>query len=118
MPKLIERAIEIGQCLEQPDFKKLSDIRGATIAELSDDTLPEKAFAEMALRLVDTALLGLDLYDLDMDTLEAFAEKAEVSSPFFGWKNHTEIVRSVRSAYWKEALKGDLQQTTSLRHSE
>jgi len=118
LPKLIEKAIEIGQCLEQSDFKELADIRNAAIAELSEGILPEELLAEVALRLIDTALLGLDLYDLDMDALEAFAKKAEVDEPFLGWKSLAKIVRSVRSAYWSKALKGGLSLTKSLRHLE
>ena len=117
LPKLLDKAVEIGQCLEQSDLKKLAEIRSVDIAGFSDDSLQEELFAEITLRLIDTALLGMDLYVLDMDTLEAYAEKADVSSPFLGWKNHEKIVRNVRGAYWKEALKGGLYLTTALRHS-
>ncbi|PCI62860.1 MAG: hypothetical protein COB37_05955 [Kordiimonadales bacterium] len=117
LPKLLEKAVEIGQCLEQSDFRELATIRNADIAELSDDTLPEELLGEITLRLIDTALLGLDLYDLDMDTLEAFAERIDIGSPFLGWKSHMKIVQCIRGAYWKEALKGGLRLTTSLRHS-
>jgi len=117
LPKLLEKAVEIGLCLEQSDIEELAGNRSMNIADFSSTNLSQETFAEIVLRLIDTALLGVDLYELDLDVLKAFAKKADVGSPFFGWKDQTKIVPSIREVYWEKALKGDLRLTTSLHHA-
>ena len=117
LPKLLARAVDIGECLEQSDLQELAQERKirTTNPALESDTKEE--FDEFVLRLVDTSLLGIDLYEVEIDTLSSFARRQDVSSPFFGWKNHAEIVPSVRNAYWGKALEGGISLTASLRQA-
>lgn len=117
MPKLLDQAREIGSCLEASDLEELALERGLDPEQINTESLSEELFEEFILRLIDTALLGIDLYTLDEDTLKTFARKHDVPRPFFGWDGASELISSVRERYWHEALEGGIRLTISIRQS-
>lgn len=117
MPRLLEQARDIGGCLETSDLQELALDRGVDPELFKTEDLSEEAFDEFILRLIDTAVLGIDLYALDKDTLKSFAQKHDIARPFFGWDSVGELISDVRDTYWHKALEGNIKLTVSLRQS-
>lgn len=115
MPKLLEQARDIGSCLEASDLEELAFERGVDPEQINTENLSEELFDEFILRLIDTALLGIDLYTLDKDTLKTFARKHDIPRPFFGWDGIAELIADVRDTYWHKGLEGSISITTSLQ---
>jgi len=120
MPKLIQRASDTGEFLELSDIQELAFERDIKIPETDITELGEEKreelMDELVRRLIDSAVLGIDLYKLDMDTLDIFRKKhTEVSAPAFrNWRGHTELVPEIRESYRSKAMEGNISITTSL----
>lgn len=80
----------------------------AILGFFGDD--PEKAQAycgSIEERIMDTAILGADLYAIDRNILIDRAEELEVDAPgFWGWGDYEDFVPVMRPVYWMEAIKG------------
>ena len=115
VPALIKQARDLGECLEIDDLEVLAEERDVNPKTIRKDNVSDEALSEFILRLIDTAILGMDLYKEDFDTLKAFARKHDIPRPFFGWKKRKEIISDVRDAYWEKALEGGIGIMASLR---
>ncbi|MDA5192518.1 helix-turn-helix domain-containing protein [Govanella unica] len=80
--------------------------------------MAEAICKELVERVLDTALIGSDLYAVKLDQLAAFADKNDISPGrflFFGWRGQAEIVPSVREKYRQDAKKGAVSFAASKR---
>ena len=55
-------------------------------------------------RLIDTTIIGSDLYELSFDQLKEIAKEHEVASPFFGWDDADQIIATLRPILRLKAL--------------
>ena len=115
MPKLLEQAKAVGECLEIADLQELAFERDIDPSDIEAENVSEEEMDEFVLRLIDTAVLGIDLRTLDRDTLDAFVKKYEIDQPIVGRRKRRRLVIDVRELYWRKAMEGKLRLTTSLR---
>lgn len=112
MPYLLEQLADTAKLLEVEELKEIAFDRKI---EIGDDELETE---ELTSRIIDTAVLGTDLYDVDFDVLKAFARKNNIERPFLsGWRNHGHLVPLVRPAYREKALADGLKITSSLQEA-
>lgn len=77
----------------------------------SSFTTAEMLADELVKRLIDTAILGRDLYAIDRDALVPVVDALDNESPveaggFFGWGEHGKFVPAIRSRLWAKAAFG------------
>ncbi|WP_420430539.1 helix-turn-helix domain-containing protein [Kordiimonas sp.] len=110
MPYLMEQLADTAKLLEVDELKEIAFDRKI---ETGDED--EVETEELTNRIIDTAVLGTDLYDVDFDVLKAFARKNNIERPFLsGWKDHDHLVPLVRPAYRERALNEALTKSTAL----
>lgn len=110
MPGLIEEVIETGKLLELSEVEELASDHNVNI----EDDLQEEAVNEVILRLLDTALLGVDLYQVDTDNLLAFAKRNRIHLTRFNRRDTFSLIAKLRQAYWDRALEDGLTVSTFL----
>ncbi len=121
MPKLTQKAMAVGATLEFSDIEFLANERSIILPDFNideyDEEEQEALLCEFVLRLIDTAAIGIDLYTLDMDTLNIFRRKhTDVGRPLFvSWNEPADLVPELRETYWQKAMQGSLAVSTSLR---
>lgn len=113
--------VKLPEALQQQHTAHLS-FRNRTRQARREDaerTKYDTALQEVVDRIIDTAVLGLDLYSVDLSVLSTFARKHDISSPHFfgGWEHHSEIVPRVREKYRDMALQGRISLSQSLLHA-
>jgi len=110
MPHLLEQLEAMANYLEVDELVELAFDRGIEAADDSDINVDEVTAC-----IIDTAVLGADLYDVDFDVLKAFARKNDIERPFLsGWKDHDRTVPLIRAAYREKALAEALTRSTAL----
>lgn len=71
----------------------------------SDETEEKLDALEVVVeRLIDTAVIGIDLHELSFDQLEKIAEEQGLSRPFMGWKKADQISSALRPILRVNAL--------------
>lgn len=77
---------------------------------LEEDNVSEKPDCEeLANRIIDTAIFGMDFYSISLDDLSTMAEKYEIAPDrffFFNWRGYSEIVPKIRENFLDKSLKG------------
>lgn len=103
--ELDDLASKVGLFCEEPDD-------GFGLLSLVDDdpTGADLIFkGNIADRMIDTSLLGTDLYGIDEDDLihigTELAEQELIDEPFF-WGDHEKFVPILRPHFWKMAMMG------------
>lgn len=136
----IEDVHHLVRYLEPPHFLDLAKNRGLHATEGDSLSILQKLYSEKSLdqgvskyhnrldaycaeileRLVDTAVLGCDLYGVDMGQLKDLAERWEIDHGriFSGWKGHAEIVPALREKLREQALTGKVAFIFTLSTSE
>jgi len=118
-----EDALNLARHLERDELAELAaewelyqakdDEASALPLETSD--APETWMAkccDFANRLIDAAVLGVDLYSIKLDALERLANElagdGRVRTPgiFESWEDHGEIIAAMRLALWAQAVMG------------
>lgn len=110
MPHLLAELDATAKYLEPAELKEIAFDRDIDIDGEADTDVEE-----LTARVIDTAVLGADLYDVDFDVLKAFADRNDIDRPLFGgWKSHDHLVPLVRDAYRERALSEALKKSTAL----
>jgi transcriptional regulator with XRE-family HTH domain len=110
MPHILEQLETTAKYLEHEELKEIAFDR-----EVDIDSQADGNFEELTARVIDTAVLGADLYDVDFDVLKAFARRNDIERPLLSsWKGHGHLVPLVRPAYREKALSEALTKSTAL----
>lgn len=84
------------------DLPTVSDLEKASI---KDPEQAESAHQEIANRIVDTAIFGIDLYALELEPVADLAQEIGVEMPlFFGWDSHHDMLEDARSHLRRAAI--------------
>lgn len=94
-----ERGLYQGECKDESDILDL----------FSENVEEAQAYCgNIEERILDTAIIGVDLYAVECEPLIELAEEMEIESPgIFGWGDHKDFVPVIRSHFQAEVLSGN-----------
>ncbi len=117
--------------LEYGELLELAKVRGIKVEDnISEETDPRETeeftgiyedisvsekpdCEELANRIIDTAVFGVDFYSIELDELSTMAEEHDLSPDRFiwaGWRGHSEIVPKIREEFLEETLLGKVEE--------
>lgn len=75
-------------------------------ALINDPAKGQELCRDLERRIVDTALLGADIYAVDLDVLAALAKRLDLDRPMFGWSDHDDFAGRALEPLRARALAG------------
>ncbi|WP_169566793.1 helix-turn-helix domain-containing protein [Sneathiella limimaris] len=89
--------------LGEDELKKLASAKG-----ISTENMLNLGITELSLRIIDTAIYGVDLYNIEMSALSKLAEHYNLAPShkifWIEWENHEEIIHEIRAKFKSEAF--------------
>jgi len=114
---LVEQVVSELRFLEAEELIDLAHERGVfpaglpAVHELEQLLIKEPAKGQeqchaLGLRVIDTALLGADVFAVDLKALGELAKRMQIDKPFFGWDDHPEIAAKLLEPLRAAAVAG------------